>query len=46
MEDVDSRVEPFGQSLVGITGLIEPGDLFSKDREDGIGRMTGFKLGK
>lgn len=46
VEYIDRRIEPFGQFVVGTTGVIEAGDLFSKQSEDSIGRIAGFEFGK
>ena len=39
-EDIDGGTQPLGQSIVGITRLVEPGNLFIKCAEDGIWRIT------
>ena len=39
-EDVDGGVQPFGQLVIGITRLVETGNLFIKYAEDGIWRIT------
>jgi hypothetical protein len=44
-EDIHGRNEPLCEPAIGILGLSELGDMFSKDGEDCIGRNTGFKPG-
>ena len=43
---VDSRCDPFCESVVSILGLAERGNLLPKDGEDGLGGMAGFEAGK
>ena len=39
-EDIDGGIQPLGQVVIGITRLVEPGNLFVKYFEDGIRRIT------
>ena len=42
----DSRSDPFCEPIVAIPGPAGRWDLFSKDAEDGLGRIVGFEAGK
>ena len=46
IEHIYGRGDPFCESVVIILGLIECRDLFSKDGDDGLGRIAGLKAGK
>ena len=46
VQDIDGRCNPFGETIVGILGLIELGVLLSEDVENIFGGMTGLKPGK
>lgn len=46
VEYIDCRIEPFGQSVMGTTGVVGVGDLSSKQSEDGVGRIAGFEFGE
>ena len=39
-EHTDGGIEPLCQLCIGITRLVEPGNLFIKYAQDGIRRMT------
>jgi hypothetical protein len=44
-QDIYGRGNPF-REFVHVLGLVGCGDLFSKDVEDGLGRVAGLKPGK
>ena len=46
IQDIDSRGDPFCESIVTILGLAERGDLLSKYGEDSLGGIAGLKGGK
>ena len=46
IENIDSRGDPFCESVFAVLGLAKPGDLFSKDSEDSLGGIAGLKRGK
>jgi len=46
VDDIDGGIEPFGQFVLDVTGLVQLRDLLSKCSEDGTGRIAGFKFGK
>jgi hypothetical protein len=43
VQNVYTRREPFCESIVAILGLVERGDLLSKDGENGLGGFAGLK---
>jgi hypothetical protein len=42
-QHIHGRCDPFCESLVAILRLVECGDLLSKDGEDSLGGIAGFK---
>jgi hypothetical protein len=46
MEDIHGGDDPFWKSIVDTLESIERGIVFSKYREDGLGRITGLKTEK
>jgi hypothetical protein len=46
VEYIDCGIKPFGQSVMGTTGVVGVGDLSSKQSEDGVGRIAGSEFGK
>ena len=46
IENIDSRGNPFCESVFAILGLAKPGDLLSKNSEDRLGGIAGLKCGK
>ena len=46
VQDINGWCDPFGETIVGILGLIVLGGLLSKDVENIFRGMTGLKPGK
>ena len=46
MQNLHSWPNPFCKPVVVILGLVECGDLISKDVEDSLGGFAGLKVGK
>ena len=46
IQDIDSRGDPFCESVATILRPAEHGNLFPKDGEDSLGGITGLKAGK
>ena len=46
MQNIHSRPNPFREPVIVILGLVECGDLISKDGEDSLGGIAGLEAGK